>query len=263
MSVNKKSKGLSIFAFLVYFFLLAPLAIIIATSFGPDKSLIFPPKGFSLKWMMNIFKIEMFRKTFLISMQLSVIGTIIALIMGIPAAYALSRYNFKGKNFFNSIFLSPVLIPGIVLGFSLLKYLVIYSKLNVYTSLLIGHVIIIIPYIIRVISSSLSTFDYSIEEASMSLGANKIKTFFVVVLPNIRSGVIAAFILAFINSFNNVPVSVFLTGPGVSTLPIQMLIHVEYNFDPTIAALSVVLMLMTAILMFIIERTLGLRYFAK
>ncbi|WP_352418262.1 ABC transporter permease [Proteiniborus sp.] len=261
--MNRKNKGLSIFAFLVYFFLLAPLLIIVATSFGPDKALIFPPKGFSLKWMANIFKIEMFRKSFVISMQLSVIGTIIALIIGIPAAYALSRYNFKGKNILNSIFLSPVLIPGIVLGFSLLRYLVIYSKLPIYTSLLIGHVIIIIPYIIRVISSSLSNFDYSIEEASMSLGANKIKTFFVIVLPNIRSGVIAAFILAFINSFNNVPVSLFLTGPGLSTLPIQMLIHVEYNFDPTIAALSVVLMAMTGLLMFIVEKTLGLSFFAK
>lgn len=261
--MNNNSRGLKIFAFVVYFFLLAPLVIIAISSFGAEKSLVFPPNGFSLKWIANIFKIEMFRKTFLISMQLSIFGTLIALILGIPAAYALSRYNFKGKSFFNGIFLSPVLIPGIVLGFSLLRYLVVYSKLNVYTSLLIGHVIIIIPYIIRVISSSLSNFDYSIEEASMSLGANKVKTFFTVVLPNIRSGVIAAFILAFINSFNNVPISLFLTGPGVSTLPIQMLIHVEYNFDPTIAALSLVLMVMTALLMFIIEKTLGLAYFAK
>lgn len=261
--MNRKSKGLSIFVFLVYFFLLAPLAIIVATSFGPDKSLAFPPKGFSLKWMANIFRTEMFRKSFLISLKVSVLGTFIGLLMGIPAAYALSRYDFRGKKFFSSIFLSPVLIPGIVLGFSLLKYLVIYGKWDIYTSLLIGHVIIIIPYIIRVISSSLSNFDYSIEEASMSLGANKVKTFFIVVLPNIRSGVIAAFILAFINSFNNVPVSLFLTGPGISTLPIQMLIHVEYNFDPTIAALSVILMIMTAVLMFIVEKTLGLSYFAN
>lgn len=261
--MNKTSKGLKIFAFLVYFFLLAPLVIILFASFGPDKALTFPPRGFSLKWMANIFKIEMFRKTLLISMQISVIGTLIALVLGVPAAYALSRYNFRGKGFFNGIFLSPALIPGIVLGFSLLRYLVIYFKLPVYTSLLIGHVIIIIPYIIRVISSSLSNFDYSIEEASMSLGANKVKTFFTVVLPNIRSGVIAAFILAFINSFNNVPISLFLTGPGLSTLPIQMLIYVEYNFDPTIAALSVILMAMTAVLMFIIEKTLGLSYFAK
>lgn len=261
--MNRKSRSLGIFVFLVYFFLLAPLVIITATSFGPDKALVFPPKGFSLTWMLNIFRVEMFRKTFIISIQLSVLGTLIALILGIPAAYGLSRYNFRGKNFLNGIFLSPVIIPGIVLGFSLLKYLVIYSKLSVYTSLLIGHVIIIIPYIIRVISSSLSNFDYSVEEASMSLGADKIRTFFIVVLPNIRSGVIAAFILAFINSFNNVPVSLFLTGPGISTLPIQMLIYVEYNFDPTIAALSVVLMVMTALLMLAIERTLGLKYFAK
>lgn len=261
--MNKNSKALSIFVFLVYFFILAPLVIIVITSFGPDKSLVFPPNGFSLRWMINIFKIEMFRKSFFISMQLSVLGTFLAMFIGIPAAYALSRYDFKGKNILNGIFLSPILIPGIVLGFALLRYLVIYTGLPVYTSLLIGHIIITIPYIIRVISSSLSNFDYSIEEASMSLGASKIKTFFTIVLPNIRSGVLAAFILAFINSFNNVPVSVFLTGPGLSTLPIQMLIHVEYNFDPTIAALSVLLMLMTAILMFIIERTLGLNFFAK
>lgn len=261
--MNKNSKALSIFVFLVYFFILAPLVIIVITSFGPDKSLVFPPKGFSLRWMINIFKVEMFRKSFFISMQLSVLGTILAMFIGIPAAYGLSRYDFKGKNILNGIFLSPILIPGIVLGFSLLRYLVIYAGLPVYTSLLIGHIIIIIPYIIRVISSSLSNFDYSIEEASMSLGASKINTFFTIVLPNIRSGVLAAFILAFINSFNNVPVSVFLTGPGLSTLPIQMLIHVEYNFDPTIAALSVVLMLMTAVLMFIIEKTLGLNFFAK
>ncbi len=261
--MNKKNKPLTIFAFLVYLFLLAPLVIIIISSFGPDKALIFPPKGFSLKWIANVFKIEMFRKTFFVSMQISIIGTLIALILGTPAAYALSRYNFKGKNFFNSIFLSPVLIPGIVLGFSLLKYLVSFLGLNVYMSLLIGHIIIIMPYIIRVISSSLSNFDYSTEEAAMSLGCSKLRTFFIVVLLNIKSGVIAAFILAFINSFNNVPVSVFLTGPGVSTLPIQMLIHVEYNFDPTIAALSVMLMIMTALLMFIVEKTLGLSFFTE
>jgi putative spermidine/putrescine transport system permease protein len=128
---------------------------------------------------------------------------------------------------------------------------------------LIGHTIVILPYIIRVISSSLENFDYSIEEAAISLGAGGLKTFFIIILPNISSGMIAAFILAFINSFNNVPISIFLSGPGVSTLPIQMMSYVEYYFDPTVSALSVVLMIMTAILMFIIERTLGLSFFAK
>lgn len=261
--MKNNNKFLTAFAVLVYMFLLGPLVIIVGSSFGPDSFLVFPPRGFSLQWFANIFKVEMFLKTFRISMELAGLGTVFALILGVPAAYAVSRYKFKGKNILNSIFLSPVLIPGIVLGFSLLKHLVIVYDFPIYTSLLIGHTIILLPYIMRVISSSLSNFDYSVEEAAMSLGANRLKTFFIVVFPNIRSGVIAAFILAFINSFNNVPVSVFLSGPGVSTLPIQMLTYVEYNFDPTIAALSVVLMVLTVVLMMIVEKTLGLSYFAK
>ncbi len=259
----KRNPVLTIFTLLVYVFLLAPLVIITGTSFGTDNYLKFPPTGFSMKWIKNIFEVEMFAKTFAISMQIAVIGTLLALLIGIPAAYALSRYSFKGKAYVQGLFLSPVIVPGIVFGFSLLKMLIIRLEIAIIPSLLIGHTIVILPYIIRVISSSLENFDYAIEEAAVSLGCGPLKTFFTVVLPNVTSGVIAAFILAFINSFNNVPISIFLSGPGVSTLPIQMMSYVEYYFDPTVSALSVLLMLMTAVLMFIIERTLGLSYFAK
>jgi len=258
-----KNKLLTTFTLAVYIFLLAPLVIITATAFGTDSYLRFPPKGFSLKWVQNIFEVEMFARTFVISIQIAVIGTLIALLIGIPAAYALSRYSFKGKGFVQGLFLSPVIVPGIVFGFSLLKFLIIRFEMDIIPSLLIGHTIVILPYIIRVISSSLENFDYSIEEAAISLGASGLKTFFIVILPNVTSGVIAAFILAFINSFNNVPISIFLSGPGVSTLPIQMMSYVEYYFDPTISALSVILMIMTAVLMFAIERTLGLSFFTK
>lgn len=259
----KKNKFLVIFTLMVYIFLLGPLLIIIGASFSSGNFLTFPPKGFSLKWFENILNVGMFMETLKISLGIAFLATMVALIMGIPAAYAINRYNFKGKNVLNGIFVSPVLIPGIVLGFALLKFLMVENDFPVYLSLFIGHAIILFPYAIRVVSSSLSNFDYSIEEAAMSLGLSKGKTFFKVVLPNIKSGVIAAFILAFINSFNNVPLSVFLSGPGVSTLPIQMLSYVEYNYDPTIAALSVVLMVFTIVLMVIVEKTLGLSYFAK
>src|SRR5690606_29160099 len=135
--------------------------------------------------------------------------------------------------------------------------------LPIFTTLLLGHMIIVLPYSVRVVSASLANFDYSIEEAAVSLGSNRLKTFFTIVLPNIRSGIIAAFILAFITSLNNVPVSLFLTGPGISTLPIQMLTYVENFFDPTVAALSVMLMSFTVVVMVAIERTLGLSYFAR
>lgn len=258
-----KSKILTIFVTAVYIFLLAPLVIITGTAFSETSYLKFPPTGFTFKWVENIFKVEMFVRTFSISMQIAVIATILAIIIGLPAAYALSRAEFKGKSFIQGVFLTPIIVPGIVFGFSLLKFLIIQFKLPVLPSLFIGHTIVILPYIIRVISSSLEGFDYSIEEAAISLGANNIQSFFMVVLPNISSGIIAAFILAFINSFNNVPISIFLTGPGISTLPIQMMSYVEYYFDPTVSALSVILMFMTAVLMFIIERTLGLSFFSK
>jgi putative spermidine/putrescine transport system permease protein len=258
-----KNRWLAGFTAFVYSFLLFPMLIISIAGFSKESYLKFPPGGFSFQWVENIFKVEMFMKTFKISLQIAVLGTALAFIVGMPAAYVLSRYDFKGKGFFKGLFMSPVLIPGIVFGFALLKLLIIQLGLSTYPSLLLGHTILVLPYIIRVISSSLDNLDYSIEECAISLGANPVKAFGIVVLPNITSGVIAAFIMAFINSFNNVPISVFLTGPGVSTLPIQMMSYVEYYYDPTIAALAVILMVMTAVLMFIVEKTLGLNAIVK
>lgn len=261
--MKEKHTGLALFTVLVYIFLIGPLLVIGVTSFGPDTYLKFPPTGFSLKWYNNIFEVSMFLKTFKISIALALAGNLLALLLGVPAAYALSRFNFRGKGLLNGIFTSPVLIPGIVLGFTLLKFLIMNYHLPIYGGLLIGHIVIMLPFIIRVISSSLSGFDYAIEEAAMSLGASRLKTFFTVVMPNIRSGIIAGVLLAFLESFNNVDISVFMTGPGVSTFPIQMLTYVENYFDPTVAAISVCLMVFTAGFMFLIERMMGLSYFTK
>lgn len=258
----KKNKALTAFVILVYIFLFAPLVIIAMTSIGTENYIAFPPKGFSLQWFANVFKSKAFVSSMTTSFVISGIATLVALIIGVPAAYGLSRYDFKGKGIIKSFFFSPLIIPGIVVGFSLFQFLIAKLNLSVYLSLFIGHTLVIVPYIIRVIGSSLEVFDYSIEEAAMSLGCKKSLTFFRVVLPNITSGVMAAFMLAFINSFNNVPVSMFLTGPGVSTLPITMMNYVEYNYDPTVSAISVLLMLLTVVIMYIVEKTLGLSNFS-
>ncbi|GGA24021.1 ABC transporter permease [Paenibacillus physcomitrellae] len=261
--MRNKQWGLGLFSLLVYLFLLGPLLIISITSFEPGTVLKFPPDGFSLHWYRHIFEVQMFPKTFTTSIIISLIGNLLSLLLGIPAAYALNRFSFKGKDALNAAFLSPVLIPGIVLGFTMLKYLLVTYHLPLYAGLLVGHTVIMLPFIIRVVGSSLSSFDFAIEEAALSLGAGPLKTFFKVVLPNIRSGIIAAVLIAFLESFNNVDISLFMTGPGVSTLPIQMLTYVENYFDPTIAAISVLLMVLTGILMFGIERLMGLSYFTK
>jgi len=124
--------------------------------------------------------------------------------------------------------------------------------------LYLGHTAILLPYTVRVVSASLRNFDPDVEEAAVSLGSSRLFAFLSVILPNIRAGVVAAFILAFITSFNNVPVSVFLTGPGVATLPIQMLVYMEYYFDPTIAALSSIIIVITIVIVQTAEKLLGI-----
>ena len=182
-----------------------------------------------------------------------------ALLFGLPAAYALNRYRFKRKELIKSLFLSPVLIPVIVLGFVMLRYVVNRFKLPALPSLLIGHTILSIPYVMRVVTSSLANFDFSMEEAARILGAGNVYTFFHILLPNIKSGIVSACIMAIINSFNNVSLSAFLTSAGVSMLPIEMMAYVEYHFDPTIAALATLLMVITLGVMLVIEKTLGLK----
>jgi putative spermidine/putrescine transport system permease protein len=247
----------------VYIFLLGPLVIVIGAAVSDTTFLAFPPQGFTWRWFANVFATTAFRETFLVSLQIAVLGTAIALLVGIPAAYAMSRHRVQLPKAVANFFVLPVLIPEIVFGFSLLGSVTVALGVPVFPALLMGHTILVLPYAIRVTAASLAQFDFAIEEAAISLGSPPLRTFLTVVLPNIRSGMIAAFILAFITSLNNVPISLFLTGPGVSTLPIQMLTYVENFFDPTVAALSVLLMILTIGVMIVVERTLGLSHFVR
>ena len=175
----------------------------------------------------------------------------------------MNRFRITLPGWLSTLFVLPVLVPEIVLGFSILRSIQVGAGVPVLGALLIGHTLIVLPYCVRVISASLASFDFTIEEAAISLGSHPIKTFFTIVLPNVQSGVIAAFILAFITSINDVSVALFLTGPGISTLPIQILAHVEQFFDPVVASVSVLLMFLTVGVMIIVERTLGLTFLAK
>jgi len=251
------------FAALVYAFLVVPLVIIVGAALSDTTYLTFPPQGLSLRWFENVFAMAAFRETMLISLQVGVGATMLALLIGIPAAYALNRHRIALPAWLSTLFVLPILVPEIVVGFSLLKSVVIGAGLPVLPSLLLGHTLLVLPYVVRVIGASLSSFDFAAEEAAISLGSPPVRTFFTIVLPNVRSGVVAAFILALITSLNDVSTSLFLTGPGVSTLPIQILAYVEQFFDPTVAAVSVLLMLFTVAVMAVIERTLGLTFLTR
>lgn len=259
----RRYKGLTVIAVLVFAFLFIPLLIIAVTAFGTENTIAFPIKGFTFDWFGKALGSASFKNAFLLSLKVAAIATLLALLIGIPAAYALSRYSVKGRKFIKSFFLSPTIVPGIVVGYALFQFIVIKLRIPVFQGLLLGHFLVVLPYIIRVVGGALEQFDFSIEEVAWSLGCNKIQAFFKVVLPNISSGIISSFLLAFINSFNNIPVSMFLSGPGVTTLPTSLMSYVEMNYDPTVSAVSVMLMLATIVIMFIVEKTLGISALAK
>lgn len=259
----RKHKLITAFTIVVFFFLIAPLVIITVTAFGSGSAIKFPIDGFTFKWFAEVFNKKSFITSFKTSFEISILATIIALIVGIPAAYALAKSSLRGRQFIKSVFLSPTIVPGIVVGFAMYQSIVLTSRIPVYYGLLAGHFMITIPYVIRIVGSSIEQFDFSIEEAAWSLGCGKIKAFFKVVIPNITSGISAAFMLAFINSFNNIPVSMFLSGPGVKAFPSTLMNYIEYNYDPIVSAVSVLLMLCTVVIMIIVDKTLGIASLTK
>lgn len=258
-----KNKLLTAYAVIIFAFLIIPLLIITVTAFGKGSAITFPIESVSMKWFANVFTLKSFRRSFLTSLEVALLATLSALIVGIPAAYALSRFHMKGKRMLKSVFLSPTIVPGIVIGFILYQFLVLTLRIPVLISLLAGHFMVTLPYVIRVVGASMEQFDFSVEEAAWSLGCPRGVAFFKVVLPNVTSGISSAFMLAFINSFNNIPVSMFLSGPGVTTFPSTLMNYIEYNYNPTVSAVSVFLMAATVIIMVIVDKTLGIAVLAK
>lgn len=255
------SRWMYISLVILYCFLLGPFIIIFMASFGANSTMAFPPQGFTLDWFANVFETSQFIDSFWISLHLALLSTIVSLVMGMPVAYALMRFHFAGSGMVETIFSAPILVPGLVIGFAMLNFFVLLGDMHVMTGLFIGHTAILFPYSVRVISASLRNLDPYVEDAAVSLGANRLRGFLLVVLPNMQAGIAAAFVLGFITSFNNIPVSLFLSGPGVTTLPVSMLSYLEYYFDPTIAALSTLLVIFTVVLVQTAERLLGLSQF--
>ncbi|WP_319410862.1 ABC transporter permease [uncultured Cohaesibacter sp.] len=252
-------KNLTIWATLgiILLFLIGPFFIIIFAGASAGESLAFPPDGLSLKWYAKVFTVESFRASFMLSIFLAVFGTIFALILGIPAAYALNRYKLPGSETIRTIVAAPIIVPAIIVGLALLRYLVVPLNFGITLALFMAHTTLVLPYAVRVVSSSLNNLRSDMEEAAVLLGCTRLQAFFKVVLPNIRGGVLAAFILGFVTSFNQVPVSLFLSGPGVRTLPIDMLSYMEITYDPSVAALSALLAFMSLAIVFAAEKLLG------
>lgn len=241
-------------------YILTPLFFVTWLAFFRQEIPSFPPEGYSLRWFAAIANNDRFLSGFLLSLEVGVIATLIGLAVGVPAALCLTRFRFKGREALNSLLLLPLVVPGVVLGTALYVFHVeteIHTGIPILGSLgglIAGHVLVVIPWSVRLITASLAGFDRTIEEAAQSLGADRWTTFRRVTLPSILPGIVAAALFGFVSSFGNLEMSLFLVGPGRTTLPIAILQYLEWKIDPTIAAVSVIQIALIASAMLITDR---------
>ena len=241
----------------VYVFLLLPILIVVLASFSTTTYLTFPPKGLTLDWYAKALSQDQYVDGFRYSLVLALVTVAISAVIGVMASLALMRYRFPGKELVNSFIMSPLIFPLVIIGIALLQFFSTLHMAGSFFGLVVGHVIITFPYMIRTVSASLYRFDETLEEAARTLGASRMKTFFHITLPLIRPGIVAGAMFVFIVSFDNVPVSIFLQGVKSSTLPVVIFSYIEYGFDPTIAAISTILICLTALVIFVTERWVG------
>lgn len=263
MREEKDSIWLKIIAYGVYLFLAAPIIVVILSSFSPTSFLKFPPDQFSLKWYANIFAAHGFVEAFINSLVLASTATFIDIIIGVSAALCITRYDFRGKEALTNFFTSPLFLPSITFGFVLLQIFSMFSGMPIFLKLFMGHTVIILPYIIRNVITSLVGFNWSLEEAALSLGATPLQSFFKVTLPLIKPGLMAGALLAFLYSLDDATLAPFLTGPTYVTLPVRMLTYMEFAFDPTLAAISTVLITLSLVGILALEKLVGLNIFLK
>jgi putative spermidine/putrescine transport system permease protein len=241
-------------------YILLPIVFVIWLAFFAQEIPSFPPEGYSLKWFRAIPGDDRFVSGFLLSLQIAVVATSIGLALGIPAAVAIARARFAGRELLSNLLLMPLIVPGIVLGIAIYCFHVeteIATDLPILGSLvglITAHVLITIPWTVRLITASLVGMDRSVEEAAQNLGANRLTTFRRITLPAILPGIVAAALFSFIASFGNLEMSLFLVGPGRTTLPIAILQYLEWKIDPTIAAVSVLQILFIGAIMLITDR---------
>lgn len=258
---RRRSSGrlvVDVISLMVFIFLIIPLVVIVAASFNPGEYLTFPPEGFSLRWYREVIASDRWLHSFRLSATVTVITVPLSLIIGTLASYAVVRREFRGKGVVNTLLLTPLVIPQIVLGLALLEY---FSRLGLVDSILglvIGHVVVTIPYVVRSVSVSILNLDPIMERAASNLGANPFQVFRRVTLPLIRPGMVAGAIFASIISFGELGITLLIAGANTPTLPVRIFGFTEFNFDPTINAVSTMFIVLSVGLLIALDKFVGL-----
>jgi putative spermidine/putrescine transport system permease protein len=243
-------------------FLMTPLIVTIAVSFGSSTVFTLPPPDWSLRWYQKLANTRGLLPALMVSLQVAAISTAIAMILGTLFAIALVRGRFPGREAISTFLISPLMLPGLVIGIAMLQGFKALGLRDVYASLLVAHVVITLPYVVRTVVGALSLFDFSLIDAARTLGCSYPMALTRVLVPALAPAFLTSGMFAFLASMDNYPISIFFTDAWTKTLPIQMLQYVEETPDPTIAAISAGLVLLAVLVLIIGDRLVGLRKLA-
>jgi len=239
-----------------FLFLAAPVLVAFLIAFNSTAQ-IGLPEGFSLQWFKAVIEDTTWISAYRTSIIASLVSSVISLLTGTLFAYARMRSRFFGSGFLGTLAMSPLGMPRILLGIALLFFAQPLGLAGSFYILILGFVVLTTPYVIRVVGAVMAVYDPRVEEAAATLGADPIRTFILVTLPMIAPGLISAAILAFVYSFGNLQVAIFLVGPGQTTIPVQMFSMLEFRSDPTVAAVACINIIVVAGLMLIANRIVG------
>jgi putative spermidine/putrescine transport system permease protein len=243
---------------LVVAFMMAPLVVVCLVAFTPADTLSVPWDEWSLRWIRAVFEHSDLMSSFRNSLIVAALAATGSVLLAIPASLAIARYSFPGRNALNGMLMSPLIVPHLVLGVAMLRLFALLDVRGSTLWLTLAHVIVVTPYALRLMLAALAGSDPAIEHAARSLGAGRWTVFRRVTLPLMLPGVTGGWLLGFINSFDEVTMSIFITSPQTVTLPVRMYMLATESIDPMMAAVSALIIALTAIIMFALDRLYGL-----
>ncbi|MDO5641724.1 MAG: ABC transporter permease [Paracoccus sp. (in: a-proteobacteria)] len=247
-----------VFHALFIIFMIAPLAVVVWVSFTPLGYIQAPTTEWSLRWYREIWSSGGFVRSFWLSIGLAFAAATLSLAVAVPAALAIARYDFFGRGILTGIFLSPLMIPSVVLGIAFLRFLTAVSITGTFYGMVLCHAVFVMPFVLRLALASIIGMDRQAERAAISLGASNATTFRRVTFPMILPGLVGGWVLAFITSFDELTVSIFIASPSLMTLPVRLFNHITQTTTPIVASVSAVIIFLSMAVILILERVYGL-----
>jgi len=256
--VNRTPAPLLVFHWLFAIFMLAPLVMVALVSFTDKGYIAMPFDGASWRWYLAILKNDDFVDAFWRSLALGATAATLATLLAVPAGMAIAWHRFPGREVVLGLLLSPLMVPHVVLGIALLRFLTQIGASGTMWGLTAAHTVLVLPYVLRLVVAAATGFDRTVAQAAESLGASSWTVFRRVELPLIVPGVAGGWLIAFINSFDELTMSIFVASAGTQTLPVKMYNHIANTIDPLLASISTVLIVLTLVLMMVLDRFYGL-----